>query len=340
MLHRMTFLSVLSAFAVWVLSPSSVQAQNLLVYCPMSEVDCDLVLSEFRADTGIKSSYVRLGSGEIVARVRAEKDNPQAGLWLAGAADNFIQAASEELLAPHHSANLGRVDPAYTDKNGFWTPISRNPLALLYSETVLSETGAPPPTGWRSFADPVYKEGGVALPHPAASGTAYVMLGTLVQHFGEDEAFELMKKIDTNVVQYTRSGVAPSRMAASDEVALAVAFTQDVESALKQGYKLSYVFPEEGDGFEINAAAVIAGAPEEQQEMAKQFLDWILTENGQMAMGKTFRGPIVAGYGMPDAQIDISNVKLIDYDFAWAGANRARLLERYEREVRQRGDAK
>jgi len=340
MLKHFGLLSVLSALAIGLLSATTVQAQNLSVYCPMSEDDCGLLLSNFEADTGIRSSWVRLGAGEIVARIRAEKENPQAGLWLAGAADNFIQAAREGLLAPYESTNLGKVDPTYVDKDNFWTPISRSPLALLYSETVLAETGAPPPTGWQSFADPVYKQGGIALAHPAASGTAYIMLGTLVQHFGEDEAFDLMKRIDANVVQYTRSGVAPSRMVASDEVALAVAFTQDVESALKQGYKLAYVFPEEGDGFEINAAAAIAGASEEQQKMAEAFLDWILTENGQMAMGKTFRSPIVTEYGMPDAQVDVSDVKLIDYDFAWAGENRARLLERYEREVRQRADAK
>jgi len=309
MLKHFGLLSVLSALAIGLLSATTVQAQNLSVYCPMSEDDCGLLLSNFEADTGIRSSWVRLGAGEIVARIRAEKENPQAGLWLAGAADNFIQAAREGLLAPYESTNLGKVDPTYV-------------------------------TGWQSFADPVYKQGGIALAHPAASGTAYIMLGTLVQHFGEDEAFDLMKRIDANVVQYTRSGVAPSRMVASDEVALAVAFTQDVESALKQGYKLAYVFPEEGDGFEINAAAAIAGASEEQQKMAEAFLDWILTENGQMAMGKTFRSPIVTEYGMPDAQVDVSDVKLIDYDFAWAGENRARLLERYEREVRQRADAK
>jgi len=339
-IKHIKWMSILTALVIGGSLATGAKAQNLMVYCPMSEDDCGMMLSSFEADTGIKSSYMRVGAGEIVARIRAEKENPQAGLWLAGAADNFIQAAKEGLLAPYKSAHIDKIDPTYVDKDNFWTPISRSPLVLIYSEAVLNETGAPPPTGWQSFADPAYKEGGIALAHPAASGTAYIMLGTLVQHFGEDEAFDLMKKMDTNVVQYTRSGTAPSRMVASDEVALAVAFTQDVESALKQGYKLAYVFPEEGDGFEVNAAAAIAGASEEQQKQAKSFLDWILTENGQIAMGKTFRSPIVTEYGMPDAQIDVSHVKLIDYDFAWAGENRARLLERYEREVRRGAEAK
>jgi len=340
MLKNFKWMSVLTALVIGGTLSVGAKAQNLSVYCALSEDDCDLILSNFEADTGIKASYMRMGAGEIVARIRAEKENPQAYLWLAGAADNFIQAAREGLLAPYKSAHISKVDPTYTDKDDFWTPISRSPLAIFYSEKILSEIGAPPPTGWASFADPAYKEGGIALAHPAGSGTAYIMLGTLVQHFGEDEAFELMKKMDANVVQYTRSGSAPARMVVSDQVALAVAFTQDVEFSLNQGYKISYIFPEEGDGYEINAAAAIAGASEEQQKMATDFLDWILTENGQISMGKTLRSPIVTDYSIPDAHVDYDSIKLIDYDFAWAGENRARLLERYEREVRRGEDAK
>ena len=69
-------------------------------------------------------------------------------------------------------------------------------------------------------------------------------------------------------------------------------------------------------------------------------LCWIRTEKGQAAMGATFRGPIVPGYKNPDAKIDLTNVKMIDYNFTWAGENRARLLERYENDVRHKADAK
>jgi ABC-type glycerol-3-phosphate transport system substrate-binding protein len=71
----------------------------------------------------------------------------------------------------------------------------------------------------------------------------------------------------------------------------------------------------------VNAAAAVANAPEEQAKGAAAFLDWILTEKGQAAMGATFRGPIVPGYKNPEAKIDLSNVKMIDYNFTWAGEN-------------------
>lgn len=339
MIRRFALASALAVLCAQVLSAGSAEAAGLTVYCPMSEDDCGAVLKAFKDDTGIESQFVRIGAGEILARIRAEKANPQAGLWLAGAADNFIQGASEGLLAAHKPKGIEKVDQRYVNKDGFWTPISRSPIVFAYSQQVLDEIGAKPPTSWKSFADPGFKEG-VALAHPASSGTAYVALASIVQLFGEDEAFTLMKEVDKNVVQYTRSGTAPSRMAANGEVALAMAFTQDVEAALAQGYPLGYSFPGEGTGFEVNAAAAVANAPEDQAKGAIAFLDWILTERGQAAMGATFRGPIVPGYKNPDARIDLSNVKMIDYNFTWAGENRARLLERYENDVRRKADAK
>jgi len=340
MLKYRIFLSALSVIAAGVLSSGGTYAQDITAYCAMLEDDCRLVINDFEEDTGLKVAFTRLSAGEIVARVRAERENPQVALWFTGSAENFVQAAREGLLAPYRAADIEKINPNNTAKDDMWTPVSQSPLVIVYNEAVLAETGAPLPTGWQSFADPAYKAGGVALAHPASSGTAYSMLATMVQIFGEDPSFDILKKTDANVVQYTRSGVAPMRMAASGEVGLGMVFLHDLEPALKQGYQIAYVFPEEGDGYEINAGALVANGPEAQMAAARRFLDWILTERGQRAMGKTFRAPIVPGYTIPDAQIDLTHVKMIDYDFVWVGENRARLLERYEREVRQRSEAK
>lgn len=313
-------------------------ADKMTVYCPMSEDDCATVLKAFEADTGYASAFVRLGAGEILARIRAEKNNPQASLWLAGAADIFIQGGREGLLEAYESANVGRVVVNHRDPANFWTPIAVSPIVFAYNEDYLAELGAEPPTSWEDYADPVFKDA-VALAHPAASGTAYVSLATMVQIFGEDRAFEIVKGMDANVVQYTRSGSAPSRMTASGEVALSMAFTQDIEALIEQGFPIGVSFPKEGTGFEINAAGLVANAPEGQREAAKAFLDWILTDAGQAAIGLTHRGSAVEGYINPDFHIDLAAIKLIDYDPVWAGENRSRLLERYESDVRNVSDA-
>src|SRR5262245_46015143 len=49
----------------------------------------------FEAETGVKTSYVRLSSGEALAKLRADKSNPQFSVWWGGPADGYIAANNE-----------------------------------------------------------------------------------------------------------------------------------------------------------------------------------------------------------------------------------------------------
>ncbi|MBC8716379.1 ABC transporter substrate-binding protein [Ochrobactrum sp. Marseille-Q0166] len=315
------------------------QADNLTVYCPMSEDDCTSVLQAFKDDTGISSSFVRMGAGEVLARIRAEAANPQAALWLAGAADLFIQGATEGLLEPYASKNITNVDAKFLSPDNAWTPIAVSPVAFFYNPDYLKRLGKEPPTSWKDFSDPAYKSA-IVLTHPASSGTAFVVLSTLVQIYGEDEAFQILKAIDGNVLQYARSAGSLTQMVASGEVAISMAYTHGLEVAIKQGYPVKVSFPEEGTGYELNSAALIANAPADQRDAAKAFLDWAVSEKGQHALGVTHREAVVAGISNPDLQINTSSVKLIRYNSEWAGKSRAALLERYEKDVRNASAAK
>ena len=54
------------------------------------------VLAQFSKDTGIKVNYLRLSAGEVLARVQAEKNNPQVDAILGGPADIY-EAAKKKI---------------------------------------------------------------------------------------------------------------------------------------------------------------------------------------------------------------------------------------------------
>ena len=57
--------------------PAAAQ-QKVTVYTTLFEPTARLVFAEFEKDTGIRVEWVRLSSGEAVARLDAERNNPQA----------------------------------------------------------------------------------------------------------------------------------------------------------------------------------------------------------------------------------------------------------------------
>ena len=74
------------------------QSNNLSVYTAFSEQESLYYLNEFEKETGIKVKFVRLSAGQILARIQAEANNPQASVWYGGPNDTFIAASKLNLL--------------------------------------------------------------------------------------------------------------------------------------------------------------------------------------------------------------------------------------------------
>jgi len=337
----MSYRSLLLALLVFSGFTALARAQEpLIVYCPMPENDCTRLLAAFKDDTGIESRFIRIPTGEVLARLRAERNNPQADIWFSGPVDSYAQAAEEGLLEAYRPKGIENIDPRYiaNDKHQF-TTWGMTAMTFVYNEELVKEAGATPPDSWESYTNPAFRDN-VVLPHPAGSGTAYFILAAMVQIYGEDEAFRILKEVDKNVIHYTRSGAVGSRIVATGEAALSMVFSVDLENLWVEGYQAGYAFPKEGTAYTMDTVALIKGARQSHVEKAKSLIDWLLTDKGQQAVAMTMRLPLLSQYNNPQARMDLGSVKMIDYDFAWAGENRTRLLERYEREVRQGSEAK
>ena len=80
-----TFVAVL-AVSLLILVPFAVHAEEKVVlYSAHTQEIIDAMVPRFEAATGIKAEVVKLGSSDVVARVKAEKDNPLCDvIWSIG----------------------------------------------------------------------------------------------------------------------------------------------------------------------------------------------------------------------------------------------------------------
>ena len=115
--------------------------------------------------------------------------------------------------------------------------------------------------------------------NPNSSGTSYTMLATLVQLMGEDKAFDYLKALHKNVNQYTKSGAAPARAAATGESLVGITFQHDAVVQAVDGAPVAIVSPCEGTGYEIGSMSIIKGA--KNMDNAKKWYDWALSPEAQ-----------------------------------------------------------
>ena len=207
-------------------------------------------------------------------------------------------------------------------------------LALGYNTEIMAKRKLPTPKCWKDLLDPAYK-GEVMLGNPNSSGTAYLMLASLVQIFGEDEAFHYMKALNANVASYARSGIGPMTAVKSGEVAIGSTVLHGVINEIAQGFPVKPVLPCEGVGYEIGSMAIIKGT--RNLDAARKFVDWALGVEAQK-IGlelKEYAIPTNRNVPLPAMVPDLAEVKLINYDFAKYGSSetRKRLLARWEKDI-------
>ena len=313
---------------------STSSSNELTVYTAFPEAEVAYYFNAFEEATGIKVNSLRLSAGEMLTRVAAEKDNPQAALMFGGSTDNYIAAVDQGLLEPYQSPELENAPETYIDPTGTWNPIYVGAIAFACNSEWFAEKGYDYPTSWDDLLDPKY-EGMVIMAHPATSGTAYTVLATLIQLKGEDAVWDYLKELDKNMSQYTKSGSAAPNAVALGEAAIALTFSHDGLQPTTEGYPIELSFPSDGTGYEVGAMALIKGGPADQQENAKKFIDFMCSAEGQnlYAENNSFRVPVNTQATPAEGLVTLDSVAVIDYDAVWAAENKTTFTEQFETNI-------
>jgi iron(III) transport system substrate-binding protein len=315
------------------------QAQTLNLYCSVQIEWCQAIATNFQRDTNIRVNMTQKGSGEMLAQIRAEAQNPRGDVWFGGTGDPHLAAAEEGVTIENDSAAIADLAPWAQGQHA----ASKKRAVGVYAGAVgfgintelLARKNIPAPQSWADLLKPGLK-GEIQVANPNSSGTAYVIIATLVQIMGEDKAFDYMKALHPNINAYARSGTGPIKAVARGETGVSLSFVHDAVTEKNAGFPVAYATPSEGTGYEIGSMSIIKGT--RNLASAKRFYDWALTPDAQKLgfdVGKQLQTPSNKKAPVPPGAPDLNAIKLINYDFAKYGqaSERKRLIERWDREV-------
>ena len=313
--------------AALALVAGAVNAQDLTVYTALEADQIKAYQAAFeKAYPDIKIKWVRDSTGVVTAKLLAEKANPQADVVMGLAATSLMLLDKEGMLQGYAPAGLDKIkktmrDPADPPK---WVGMDVWASAICYNTVESGKRSIPAPASWADLTKPEFK-GQIVMPNPASSGTGFLMVSGWLQMMGEEAAWKYMDALHQNIAAYTHSGSKPCKQAAAGEFAVGISFEYRANQSRKGGAPIEAILPKEGLGWDMEASAVMAAT--KQADAARKLLDWSVTEDANKLYAQNYA--IVA---LPGVQSKLEFVKgdvesmLAKNDFAWAAANRERIL--------------
>ena len=307
-------------------------ASDLNAYTIMPEKYASQVFEAFTAETGIKVNFMRFSSGEALARVVAEKNNPQVDMILGGPADTYEAGFKEGVFEQYKPSEAEMIPEKFRSPESYWTGVGIIPLVFLTNGKFLKEKGLEAPASWNDLLDPAYKNG-LQMADARTSGTATERIYALVKIMGEDEAFAYQKKLHENIQMYTKSGAGGAMPIATGQAASGIFYIVDALEIQQQGHDVVLSYPVEGVSFGIEATGILKGA--KNLENAKKFMDWASSKTfAQLLVDKKINYiPTRTDVETTNPALDVSKVKLVEVDVAWKGANRKAFVDRWINEV-------
>jgi iron(III) transport system substrate-binding protein len=200
-------------------------------------------------------------SGGQAAKLKAEGTNTEADISY-DLEYGYIDKLRDVLANLDEYDNSMYVTELLDSQNQAF-PEYRNGGCIAINPEILAEKGLPEPTSYKDLLNPMYK-GLISMPSPKSSGTGYMFLKSLVNEWGEDEAFEYFKELAPNVLQFTSSGSGPVNALIQGEAAIGLAMTAQAVTEINNGVNLEIKFFEEGSPASMYAMAIIKGKEDRQ----------------------------------------------------------------------------
>ena len=305
---------------------------TLTVYGSCEEEYLAAACKNFEKLYGIKTVYQRLSTSEVYTKIKEENGKPSGDVWFGGTTDPYNEAVSDGLLEEYEAINASHLlKETYKDPGNHWFGIYKGILGFMVNNEELERLKIDAPKTWDDLTKPEYK-GLIMLSNPNTAGTAKLVINTMVQMKGHDEAMEYFKKLDQNIAQYTKSGSGPSKMVGPGECVIGVGFLHDGIYQILQGYdNIGLVVPEDGTSYEIGATAIFKGAA--HPNAAKLWIEYALSpdcvnlakDNG------SYQFLVLDNAEQPKeaAEFGLDPENTIDYDFEDAKTNIKQYIEDY-----------
>lgn len=270
--------------------------QTLLVYSAQGYAPNSV--EAFEKETGIPTKLVEDSTGPLLARIQAEKANPQWGLLWVDGDEAFASMDEEGMLKKELEV------PALDSAGTSLLPADHSyvPTGITMACTVIYDSKAlsSPPTEWSQLLESKYA-GKIGMNNPAVSGPTYPCVAGLMNHLGsEAKGKELLTKLKSAGLHVSETNGDTLHLLETGQIEIGLIQSSAAIGAAEKvpGLKVAYLpkltMLPSVIGIDGKASPVV-------QEEAQKFLTWVLSKPGQKQMqsgdpeGDSLFWPVASG---------------------------------------------
>jgi len=255
-----------------------------------------IVIPKFEKLYNVKVSMISGGdAGQVLNRAILEKNRPRADIIL-GIDNNLLaKAIGAGILVPYRSKNLSRVpEELIFDKTYHLTPFDHGFFAIVYDSEKLKD----PPKNFEELTSPKYRNM-LILEDPRTSSPGFGFLLWTIAVYGENFT-DYWKRLRPNILTITEGWDTAYGLFTSGEAPMVLSYTTSPAYHVQYENTTRYraIIFEEGNYLQIEGMGILKGA--KHIELAKNFLDFILTEDFQKEIPLTnWMFPVIRGIELP-----------------------------------------
>jgi ABC-type Fe3+ transport system substrate-binding protein len=224
---------------------------------------------------------------------------------------SFTDMVKSGVIEAYRSPEAAQLVPDLIDPRGFLTPRIVNSYGITINTSVVKPEDEP--KSWKDLLDPKWK-GKIAMGDPRGSGSGGTILYGLEKVFGP----EFVQQLATQDIFFGRENAAlVNTVVRGEQSILLTASSRNVVEQRTKGAPIKFIKPLEGVALTPINIGVVKDAP--HINAARLFVDWVLSEEGQVASAEAGDPPARQGAKAAYPESDLAGVKILPRDDSEAG---------------------
>ena len=271
----------------------------------------------FQQKTGIKVNLVDDSTGNVVAKIEAEKSNPHWDVaWFDGA--STMQALDNEGMlltgwTANDVSNYTSLGKSLIPSDRSYYPASVTAAAAIAVNTKLVSP-SDYPRDWVDLLSPQFKNA-VGMNDPSISGPTYPYVAGILQLMGTQQGKQFFMNLKKNGLKVFPTNGNTLKALLAGQIKVATIQDSALVEAKVKGDPIKIIYPSSGVFTLPGVVAIDKKAPD--MAAAKKFVEFVLSVEGQKVMvnpanggGDSYFNPLITGIS-PNSARQQSGIKWV-----------------------------